>query len=122
MQFQHLVSSFSKLYHKRKLLLMNAIKSPASFCKSFKQLGYNVKGIHTFEDPIAAVNSAQCVYIGGGNTFVLLKKLHDLNLVEPLRKRVLEDGMAFMGSSAGTNIATVSIATTNDMPIVYPPT
>lgn len=83
--------------------------------------GYTIKGIHTFADPISAVNAAQCVYIGGGNTFVLMKKLHELNLIEPLKKRVAA-GMPFMGSSAGSNLATVSISTTNDMPIVYPPT
>lgn len=85
------------------------------------KLGYTAKGIHTFDDPVSAVNSAQCVYIGGGNTFVLLKKLHELNLIEPLKKRVAA-GMPYMGSSAGSNLATVSISTTNDMPIVYPPT
>lgn len=81
-----------------------------------------MKGIHTFDDPIEAVKSAECVYIGGGNSFVLLKKLYELDLVGIIRKRVLEDGMAYMGSSAGSNVATRSIQTTNDMPITYPPT
>lgn len=85
-------------------------------------LGTSVKGIHTFPNPIDAVKSAQCIYIGGGNTFVLLKKLYELNLIDVIRKRVLEDGMAYMGSSAGSNVATRSIHTTNDMPVTFPPT
>lgn len=81
-----------------------------------------MKGLHTFENPVAAVNEAKCIYVGGGNTFVLLKKLYELNLIETIRKRVFNDGLAYMGSSAGSNAATISIQTTNDMPIVYPPT
>lgn len=85
------------------------------------EIGCTVSGIHEHADPVAAVNAADAVFAGGGNTFVLLRNLYESGLVAPLRERVA-GGMRYMGASAGTNIAGMTIGTTNDMPIVYPPT
>ncbi len=87
----------------------------------YAAMNVRVTGIQEYEDKAAALAACPALHVGGGNTFRLLKKLYEENLVETIRARVRQ-GMRYIGASAGTNVATVSIRTTNDMPIVYPPT
>ncbi|XP_022623038.1 alpha-aspartyl dipeptidase-like isoform X1 [Seriola dumerili] len=121
---QHISHFFGKDV-KRVLFVPYALHDRDAYTKTardkFKTLGYEVDGIHEASDPVDAVRKAEGIFIGGGNTFRLLKSLYDNKVVTEIRRRVLEDGVPYMGSSAGTNVATVSINTTNDMPIVYPP-
>ncbi|HEV7397528.1 MAG TPA: dipeptidase PepE [Pyrinomonadaceae bacterium] len=86
----------------------------------FEKMGYGLDSIHTAADAQHAVNNAEAVFIGGGNTFRLLKALYDTNVLHAIRDRVLA-GMPYIGSSAGSNVAGPTIKTTNDMPIVQPP-
>lgn len=81
--------------------------------------GIEVRGAHT-GDPRALIAQADAVFVGGGNTFRLVKALHTLGLIEAIRAAVA-GGTAYLGSSAGTNIAAPTLRTTNDMPIVQPP-
>ena len=83
--------------------------------------GYELVGIHREPDVVQAVNQAEGIFIGGGNTFRLLTQLYRHDLIEPIRARV-RAGMLYLGVSAGTNVACPTIRTTNDMPIVQPPT
>jgi dipeptidase E len=82
-------------------------------------LGLSVRGLHEFEDRSGALRDAGGVYVGGGNTFRLLREMRSQKLLEPIRDRVL-GGMPYMGASAGTNLACPTIRTTNDMPIADP--
>ncbi|XP_041857628.1 alpha-aspartyl dipeptidase [Melanotaenia boesemani] len=121
---QHICNFFGKSV-KRVLFVPYALHDRDAYTKTarnkFKTLGYEVDGIHEAADPVDAVRKAEGIFIGGGNTFRLLKSLYDNKVVTEIRKRVMEDGIPYMGSSAGTNVATISISTTNDMPIVFPP-
>ena len=85
----------------------------------FKKMGYNLSGVHKYDNPRDAVKSAESIFIGGGNTFVLIDGLYKNNLIDILRKRVNE-GIPYIGTSAGSNVACKTIKTTNDMPIIYP--
>ena len=86
----------------------------------FAKLGKKVVGLHTFENPKKAVQEAEAIFTGGGNTFVLVNALYQLNIMDVLRETVLK-GTPYMGTSAGSNIAGETMQTTNDMPIIYPP-
>lgn len=109
---------------KRVLFVPFAIHNHEAYAASaqqrFAKMGYELSSIHTATNPKQVVKYAEAIFIGGGNTFRLLKALYDLDLIEPIRRRVAE-GMPYIGSSAGSNIAAPTIKTTNDMPIVEPP-
>jgi len=81
--------------------------------------GITVKGIHQFDDPINAINTANAIAVGGGNTFHLLHQLYQNNLINAIQDKVAQ-GIPYIGWSAGSNIAGLSIRTTNDMPIIEP--
>lgn len=88
--------------------------------RAFEGFGHRLVSVHEAADPIGAVREAGGLFIGGGNSFRLLSRLYAARLVEPIRERV-RAGMPYMGTSAGSNMACPTIRTTNDMPIVEPP-
>jgi dipeptidase E len=85
----------------------------------FAELGYQVKSIHHFADPLKAVNEAEVIVVGGGNTWQLVRMLHDNGLMEVIRDKV-RSGTPYVGWSAGSNVACPTLRTTNDMPIIDP--
>lgn len=85
----------------------------------YNSVGHEIVGIHTFENPLEAINQCDALAVGGGNTFRLFEQLHKLNLIEAINQRI-ESGMRYMGWSAGSNTACPFLYTTNDMPIVQP--
>ncbi len=88
--------------------------------ETFAQLGITVTGLHEYDDAPTALKNAEAIFTGGGNTFLLVKQLYDNKVMEVLAE-VVKNGTPYLGSSAGSNITGVSMQTTNDMPIVYPP-
>lgn len=85
----------------------------------FREIGHEIVSIHRFSDPVAAVNEASAIVVGGGNTWKLLKMIRDNKLIEPIRQKVIS-GTPYIGWSAGSNMACPTIRTTNDMPVVEP--
>lgn len=80
----------------------------------------SVKGLHEFSDQKKAISQARAIFVGGGNTFLLVEQLHNLDLMQTLKKSI-EGDAKYLGTSAGSNICGLTMQTTNDMPIVYPP-
>jgi dipeptidase E len=88
--------------------------------EAFSKIGKKVIGIHSIENPVEAINNAKGIFIGGGNTFVLVSQLYKKNILEVLREAIF-NGLPYLGTSAGSNICGTTMNTTNDMPIVYLP-
>jgi dipeptidase E len=91
----------------------------AAVRERFAGLGYDIRSVHEAADAAAAVEEAQAIAVGGGNTFHLLATLYDRQLLEPIRSRV-HAGIPYLGWSAGSNVTCPTIKTTNDMPIAEP--
>ncbi|WP_299685821.1 dipeptidase PepE [uncultured Dokdonia sp.] len=88
--------------------------------KAFKKIDKTIIGLHTFKNPEEAIENAEGIFTGGGNTFVLVNQLYKTNILPVLRKKIFE-GTPYLGTSAGSNICGLTMQTTNDMPITYPP-
>ncbi len=82
-------------------------------------MGLALESIHRVSDPVRAVEGAEAVFVGGGNTFRLLKSLQESGVIPALRRRVAQ-GMPYIGSSAGSIVACPTLKTTKDMPVVEP--
>jgi dipeptidase E len=108
----------------RVLFVPHALKDHDAYAAkaraAFLTIGRDLDSLHEAASARAAVNGAQALFVGGGNTFRLLAALSALDLVGPIRERVAQ-GMLYLGASAGSNLAGPTIRTTNDMPIVEPP-
>jgi dipeptidase E len=85
----------------------------------FAEVGHHVVGIHTFKNPLKAIQNAEAIVVGGGNTWQLVRMLHDQKLMNPIREKAFH-GTPYIGWSAGSNVACPTLRTTNDMPIIDP--
>lgn len=92
----------------------------AKVALAFAKINIAVKGIHEFEDPASAIQHAEGIFTGGGNTFLLVSQLYKNNIMAVLSDTV-KNGTPYLGTSAGSNICGLTMQTTNDMPIIYPP-
>jgi len=92
----------------------------AKVALAFAKIGKEVKGIHEFEDFATAIKKAEGIFTGGGNTFLLVTQLYKNDCMITLAE-VVKNGTPYLGTSAGSNICGLTMQTTNDMPIIYPP-
>ena len=83
----------------------------------FSHLEFEIIGIHELDNPLVELEKMEGIYVGGGNTFSLVQKLHEKEILEVIRRKVLENGIPYAGVSAGANVACPTMQTTNDMPI-----
>ena len=83
----------------------------------FSHLEFEIIGIHELDNPLVELEKMEGIYVGGGNTFSLVQKLHEKEIIEVIRRKVLNNGIPYAGVSAGANVACPTMQTTNDMPI-----
>ncbi|MFK7060883.1 dipeptidase PepE [Flavobacterium oreochromis] len=126
---EYLLPTLCNHFNKVKTLLFIPYAQPSGISyeaytakveEAFAKIDISVKGIHEFKNPIEAVQNAEGIFTGGGNTFLLVSKLYEKGLVSVL-KEVIEKGTPYLGTSAGSNIGGKTMNTTNDMPIILPP-
>ncbi len=86
----------------------------------FGMWGCKVESVHTVNDPVLSVSKAECIVVGGGNTFRLVQMMHETGIMAAIREKSLS-GTPFIGWSAGSNVACPTLRTTNDMPVIQPP-
>jgi len=123
-RFEHVQDELAEFYGQRDVLfvpyaLADHDAYTSTVASAFARCGVTLRGLHTVPDPLAALTAAEAVFVGGGNTFRLLRALQRRGLLAALRGAV-EHGARYGGASAGTNLACPTIRTTNDMPIVQP--
>jgi dipeptidase E len=87
---------------------------------AFAKINREVKGIHEYDSAADAIQSAKAIFTGGGNTFLLVAQLYKVKVMDVLSEKV-KNGTPYLGTSAGSNITGLTMQTTNDMPIIYPP-
>jgi len=85
----------------------------------FAEIGHHITSVHHFSDPVEAIQNAEAIVVGGGNTWQLVRMMHDNLLMEAIRNKVIQ-GTPYIGWSAGSNVACPTLQTTNDMPVVDP--
>ena len=125
---EYLLPTLEKHFEKIKQLLFIPYARPGGISheeytqkvsEAFQKINIRVKGLHEFENPAEAIQNAEAIFTGGGNTFLLVSQLYNHGLVDILRN-VVENGTPYLGTSAGSNIGGKTMNTTNDMPIVLP--
>ena len=125
---EYLLPELEKLFAKATTILFIPFARPSGISHdhytekvtlAFNKINKKVIGLHEFNDLSDAINNAEGIFTGGGNTFLLVKQLHDKQLMTVL-SNAIKSGIPYLGCSAGSNITGISMKTTNDMPIVYP--
>lgn len=126
---EYLLPTIDKLYKDVEEILFIPYAQPSGISydaytdvvqEAVSTLGIQVKGIHECNNAKEAIKNAQGIYVGGGNTFLLVTQLYAFDLWDDL-KEAINKGVPYLGTSAGTNIAGLTMQSTNDMPIVLPP-